>query len=568
MALFFNGRKFVSPTVVSRIDDSRMFNRGLSVGNVLALIGNSSGGAAKTVYRFGNPAEARETLESGELLKAIEMAFDPSSQTGAPQSIVALKPAPATKATLALLDSASGTALTLSSVSAGEAQNRINVKIEAGTTAGRKVTIVNGDDVIVQDNISANLMTVRYTGAAETATMSISRTAVTLVSGAQTDTLTITNSTPVTTIVAWIDAKANWTATATAAGKVRRALFLDNVTSADCKTANYTAVGVLQPVVDFLNEKGVWVTAVRGTSAGLPPAAIDYTYLSGGTDGSPSTQDWQDCFDLLQTEDVQWIVPLTSTPAVHAMADTHCSFMASIGQKERRCFVGGALGQTDDQAIAASESLGSLDRTGMVHPGVYAYDRFGALTLYAPYMAAAMVAGGFAGTNPGTAMTNKVLKINGVERKLRNPTDTDRLIEGGIIPIEATQDGYKVVRSVSMWKTDANYNRIEISCGTAADFVARNVREAVQPLIGEKATPQLLTRAEQIVESTLRELARPEPTGPGIIVGDAEHPAYRSITASIEGDVLRVSFECSPVIPINYIPITIFAVPYTGTVTV
>jgi hypothetical protein len=142
------------------------------------------------------------------------------------------------------------------------------------------------------------------------------------------------------------------------------------------------------------------------------------------------------------------------------------------------------------------------------------------------------------------------------------------LIESGIIPIEATQDGYKVVRSVSLWKTDANYNRVEISCGTAADFVARNVREAVQPLIGEKATPQLLTRAEQIVESTLRELARPEPTGPGIIVGDAENPAYRSITVSIEGDVLRISFECSPVIPINYIPITIFAVPYTGTVTV
>ena len=50
-----------------------------------------------------------------------------------------------------------------------------------------------------------------------------------------------------------------------------------------------------------------------------------------------------------------------------------------------------------------------------------------------------------------------------------------------------------------------------------------------------------------------------------MIVGDKANPAYKNITASLEGDMLRVEFQCSPVIPVNYIPVTIFAVPYTGT---
>lgn len=77
----------------------------------------------------------------------------------------------------------------------------------------------------------------------------------------------------------------------------------------------------------------------------------------------------------------------------------------------------------------------------------------------------------------------------------------------------------------------------------------------------------MLRRAISITESTLRELAREEPQGPGVLAGSAESPAYRNITASLEGDVLRVEFECSPVIPVNYVLATIFAVPFSGVAT-
>lgn len=147
------------------------------------------------------------------------------------------------------------------------------------------------------------------------------------------------------------------------------------------------------------------------------------------------------------------------------------------------------------------------------------------------------------------------------------PTDTDPLILGGVLCVENTEAGYKVVQSITTWLVNDNYNRVEQSCGVALDYVARNVRNALDPLRGQKGNPLVLSRAVSIADTTLRELARAEPQGPGVIVGDATSPAYRNITASLEGDVVRVDYECSPVIPVNFVLITTYAVPYTGSAT-
>src|SRR5690606_32582927 len=115
-------------------------------------------------------------------------------------------------------------------------------------------------------------------------------------------------------------------------------------------------------------------------------------------------------------------------------------------------------------------------------------------------------------------------------------------IKGGVLCVENTPTGYKVVQSITTWQANDNYNRVEISVGVAVDFVARNVRNALDILRGEKNSPIAVSRAVSITESTLRELARPEPAGPGVIVGDAENPAYRNIEARADGDVLWVQF--------------------------
>lgn len=568
MSVFFNGRKIVTPATASKVNDDAMRNKNLSVGNVVALLGVSAGGKPKTALRFGSPQQAQAELASGELLDAVLKAFDPSSEVGGPDTVVAIRVNPATQAALALLNGAT-TVINLASTGYGLRENQVKVKIEAGTSTGKRVTVQRGNDYYVGDNLARNMFSVIYGGAQASATITTNGTQVILAAPAGTPVATIdlNSYTTVQALVDRINAVADFTATVLDGNTTAATLnTLDYVTAQSVKTI-YSVTANLQAIVDWFNGNAEpLVTATRAAAVGLVPDNIAFTYLAGATEPAAVSQDWTDAFTALQNVDVQWLTPVTADASIHAMADTHCVYMTNVARRERRAICGMAAGTTDAQAIAAAKLLNS-DRTSLVHIGHYDYNDAGVLTLYPPYMSAARVAGGFAGVNPGTPLTNKNFKCRGLERELRIPTDTDALIEGGVLCIGNTDQGFKVIKSISTWLVNTNYNKVEQSCGVAIDFTIRNVREALDVLRGQKGTPLLLSRAVSITESVLRELAKAEPQGPGVLAGDAANPAYRNITATLDGDVVQVSFEASPVIPANYILVTMFAVPFTGTAT-
>lgn len=564
MSLFFNGRLWVSPATMSAVDDTAMYNKNLNVGNILAIVGKSEGGVPNSEMRFGSAQQARDVLRSGEALKAIEKAFDPSSQTVGPSEVVFVRVNPATQSTLTLLDAVAGSVIDLTSTDYGLYTAGIKVKIESGSVLGKKVSTSFGNDYYTVDNLERQAFSVVYTGVNATATLDVTGTTVTL-TDATAHVIDLSIYSTISQVVDRINSITGYSATVLDGNDEKAALLgLDGVTAQSVKTTAYIAKADLQSVIDWINSSSEgFVTAVRHTGALKVPANIGWTYLSGGLDGNVTNTEWQDAFDVLQAVDVQWVVPVSPSASIHDMADTHCAYMSNIARMERRCIVGGDVLATDADAIAAAKALNS-DRTSYVHLGFYDYNTAGALTLYPPYVLAGLLGGMFAGVNPGTALTNKAIKVRGLERKLRNPTDTDQLLMGGVLCVEDTNQGFKVVQSITTWLINTNFNRREVSVGVAVDFVLRNVRNALDPLRGEKATPLLLTQAISRAESALIELARAEPMGPGVIVGDAASPAYKNITASIEGDVLRVEFQCSPVIPANYIPVVLHAVPYSG----
>ena len=573
MGVFFNGRLWVSPATMSVVDDTQMYNRNLSVGNVLAIIGNASAGVKATTYRFGSAEEARSFFLEGSLVDAIGKAFDPSAQTYGPTTVIGIKVGDSAPSTLTLKDGAAANTITLTASSTGAIGNRIQVKIEDGTLIGKKLSTQLDTTVYSQDNVHRSLFSIQYTGSGSGATVTNDGATFTLFDGTNTVALDLTTHNTIKRLIVAIRTVPNWTVTAIAAnGLAVDTSTIDIVTSAPAKASPYLVAAHFQAVIDWFNapRREGFVTADFATSSSMElPANLPWTRMSGGTDNAnPSGQEWQDCFDLLQLEDVQLVVPLSGSPSVHAMADTHCTFMSNIGRKERRAIVGPNLGTSDDDAVAAVQNINS-DRTAYVHLGIYEFNSFGdpQPKLFPPYYTAAMIGGMFSGVDPGTALTNKAFKARGIERKLRNPTDTDVLINGGVLCIEQTNEGYKIVKSISTWLINDNFNRVEMSCGIALDFVSRNIRNALSVLIGERASPATMVRAEQICDSTLRELARPQPMGPEVIVGNADNPAWRNLVISIEGDVMRVEFECSPVIPVNYIPIVIHAVPFSGVLT-
>lgn len=571
MSVFFNGRLWTSPATMSAVNDSAMNNQNLAVGNTLAIIGRSSGGAPNTPLRFGRPSEAVATLRDGELLTAVLKAFDPSAQTNGPAEVVAIRLNPAVQSSLALLDSVGGSSVNLVSTDYGLYTNQIKVKVEAGSVSGLKLTSQFGNGYFTADNVGRRAMSIQYTGVAATAIVSTTGTTMTLQAptGTTLATIDLASFPTVDQVVDRINSVTGFSAATLDGNGTKPTLNgLDFVTAQDVKTAAYTVQANLQAVVDWFNSNGEgFVTATRATGAGKVPTTLPFTYLAGGSDGIITNTEWSNAYSTLQTVDVQWVVPVSADPSIHAMNDAHCKFASDIMFKERRGIVGMALGTTDLAAVAAAKAINS-DRTSLVHLGVYDYDANGLLTLFPPYILAALLGGAFAGSSPGTALTNKSIKVRGLERDLRNPTDTDQLINGGVLAVENTETGYKVVQSISTWLTNDNYNRVEVSCGVALDYVARTVRTATDVLRGEKGSPITLGRAVSLTQSALNQLARPEPQGPGVIVGDATNPAFKNITATLEGDVIAVTYQCSPVIPVNFVTNTIYAVPYSGSASI
>jgi hypothetical protein len=567
--LFFNGRLYSSPAVVSAVDDSAMNDQGASVGNSLLLIGQSSGGAPNTLLKFGSPAEAQAALRSGDLMEACKKAFAPSAETGGPATVYAIRVNPATQSVYTLNDVSSVPTIALTTDDYGLYTNNVKVKLENATTKGLKITTQIGNDYTSADNVYRDAFSVQYNGALASAAITISASSISVFAptGTLLQTIDLTQFPTIGQVVDRINAITDFSASVLDGNDQSAALSgLDSVTSQDVKTAIYTATANLQAVVDWFNgPTSPYISAQRLAGSNKPPVIMPFAYLAGGSDGVTTNTQWSDAFTTAQTSDVQWVTPLSSNPAIAAMADAHVQYMSSVARLERRAICGTALGTTDVAAIAAAKAINS-DRTALAHLGFYGYDSNGNYTLFQPYMTAALIAAGFAGLSPGETMTNKSLSVSGWERTLRNPTDTDALILGGVIPVESNSRGYTVTKAISTWLTNDNYNRVELSCGTAVDYTLRSVRDAVQPMLGKGGTPLTLAAIHARAESALRLCATAAPGGPGVLVGDKTNPAYKNLTVSLSGDKVAISFQASPVIPVNYEAVTMYAVPYSGTV--
>lgn len=569
MTYFFNGALHETPAVLSRVDDTALLQQNAGVGNKLALIGKAESGQPNTLLEFGSPDEARAALYKGDLLDAVVRAFSPSAETGAPNTVTAVRVDPAVQASLQLRDSLAAVVVTLTSTNYGLRENQIKAKVEAASGGrGLKLTTQRGNDYYTQDNVFRNAFKIRYTGGQASGVMSVSATQTVLQAPSGSTVATLDHATfpTVQELVDAINAVSGFTASVEDGnGSSPTSNGLDTVTSQDVKTADYTARADLQAVVDWFNSDAEgFVNATRAATVGTLPAATPFAYLTGGTNGTTTNTEWTNAFNTLQTADVQWVVPVSSDPAIHAMADSHVAFMTQNALKERRAAVGTPLATSDATALTLAKAINS-DRTSLLHLGIYDYDEAGKLKLFAPYITAAMFAAAFCGMNPGTPLTSKSLKVRGVERKLRNPTDTDALLRGGVVPIENTPTGFRVVQSISTWLTNRNYNRREQSVGIALDYTARAWREALANLKGGKSTPQALGLAVSQSQTILSELAKPESAGGlGVLAGDADNPPFRDIKAKLVGDRIEVTGQVSPVIPTNYVSITIFAVPFSG----
>ncbi|EDY2030038.1 hypothetical protein GTB64_004480 [Salmonella enterica] len=596
MSVFFNGQLLVTPVTASAVNDDAMLNQNLSVGNNIGYVGIANGGKPQEVYAFGTPDEARQVLVSGELCDAVTAAFSPSEETGSPQTVYAVRVNPSEPAKLVLpfADKAKGAFCTFVAKRYSAEDLLTKVTVEAGSKAGLFSLKVEGKTsgmpwTYEAEDFNASVMTITALVSDakfmigehnNEAGMSQGWPAVTVDPNGQWESIDLSQYQTIGELADYLNSK-----TDILGQNAFKVTFTNDdyrdlpITAFDAGHVAFTGApdmvewpmfryGLDQFVLAHLSDvfDVEWPTGDGYLSRKDGPAAVTGQYFSRAVPVAPTVADWESALHLMEMQDLQWVQAVSGNDEIHAQIQAHVTVCSNVLHRERRSICGTQLATTDLDALAKAKALNSK-RISLVHIGHYAYDAAGKLALRPAYMTAGLVAAAFAGVNPGTPLTNKTLAVRGLERDLRNPTDTDKLLKGGVMPIENTETGYKVTQSITTWLVDSKYNNREQSCGVAVDFAIRNVRQAVDVLRGSKQSPILLSRAVSLTKGTLTELSRPEPQGPAVLVGDENSPAFRNVTATIEGDVLRIQFEASPAIPNNYILVTMYAVPYSGSAT-
>lgn len=558
--VLWNGKYYLIPQAASRIDSSGLANSPLGGANKVALLAEMVGLVPpKTAVKINNPALPQQLIHpsSEEARLGAQLLFDPSpgGQGASEVYLVPVNPA------VAAAGQFSGV-MQLTTYLFGNTANQVKAKIEAGTT-GKKVTVQYLDNVETFDNLTKNSFSIQYIGTGTTCTMTINVAAATHALTTACDVtldnlnLDLTTFPTIQALVDAINATGKYTAVAlTNKPKADLTLNLDNVTAQDIKTAAYTAKSDLQAMIDGINKTSAYVNATRLADAGAVPANVAWTYLTGATDGVTTNTDWQAAFDLLKTMKIDLIVPLSGDGSIHSMADAHCTYMSGPnGKSERRCFVGGELQAWNSEAarlssiaalLVAAKNLNS-DRTMHVGLGSKHYDPNGDIKLYPAYITACMYAGIAGGGSPVMPLTRKYLRCLGLEVDLR-VSETEQFLEGnGVavpVPDPVQGAGYVISRQLTTWNQDDDLYRIEFSVGRGADYVAREVRNRHELLIGKPGTESLDVTIVNLTNAVLEASKREE----YIRNYDPKLTQLR-----VDGTVRYVDYWAEPILPVNHI---------------
>lgn len=326
-------------------------------------------------------------------------------------------------------------------------------------------------------------------------------------------------------------------------------------------------VSLLTPAKDFfadlfffikkMNEESEHINATRATGGSLPPKNTTApVFLTGGIEGIPTITEYQTAFNLLKKRRVNIIVPLTSDAAVHALLASHLVERAGKLRSEANGYVG--LGKTDDTGETKTLIKSRIQSLGTRHISAIAEEpqRFdpdtGVATFFPPYVYAAIAAGMQAGSPVGTPLTRKRPFVTDTrnDSSWNVNDDGEELIDAGLMMSERIDGiGVRWVRSITTHLADDNVVFSEMSANESANTAVFELRRQLDLRIGNRALGGTVASIKGLVFDTLERLVTDE-----IIV------AFRSVNVEQVNDVFPVSVEIAPVLPINFIPVTVHLV--------
>lgn len=557
MAIEQYPRKSVArPHTEINVDTSGIGGSSSGSEKILMLVGSAKGGKPNEVYRVRNYPQAKSIFRSGDLLDAIELAWNPSPDVPGAGDILAMRVDDAKNSSL------TKGALKFTSELYGTESNEIQVALEDNElTHTKRLRLVFSKDRYnkVFDNLG-KIFSINYTGEEEAATFTIEEDSVTknankLILKAGTSGALVTVREYELGSGAFTDAN----------------VLISDINNLPDFEAKFFPIGdknvptatfEKEADIDIKNKKDAYVKALGGDIEkqlkynGYVTVEIDrtkvitafaLTKLAGGEDGLVP-ESWANKFSALANEGGYYLVPLTAKPAVHAEA---LAFVRdrSDNADPMRIFVGGGVNESLEELTSRATSLQNA-RAGLVgFSGTRSMDD-GRIMKLPAYMLAAQVAGLTCGLEIGGASTFKHILLDAVD-SVYEGAQLDQLNQSGVIMAEYVRNRsvtyFRIVQDVTTFNDKTDPVKNEISVGEANDFLCSELKIKMDDnFIGTKVIQTSSPLVKNFIQSFLDEKVRAR---------EIQGYEPEEVQVIIDGDVATISMTVYPIRSLNKIVI-------------
>ncbi|UNA01487.1 tail sheath protein [Bacillus phage vB_BcgM] len=523
----------------------------------VVIIGSATDGKPYEPVELTNLAQARSAFRGGELVDAIEMAWNPAAGVGGAGKIYALRTDEAKQATLV------SSGLTFTSKVYGADANNIQVSLTDNALTGSKrvgVYFTKEGYEKVYDNIG-NIFNITYTGAQkgniEVKVNATSKLAEKLILKVGADAgsmvevrayeLGVGVYEDVNALVNDIANLPDFKASMNSLGGYKdvRTQYLDVLAAKDMTKDTPVAVKAIAADIanTLANDRYVSV-AVDFTKT--IPATIQVTSLAGGETKAPKTS-WAELFLKVADLGAYYIVPLTASESIHAEL-SHFLRTESTSGNQLRGFVGGGLDETFESLKSRQANLRNA-RVAVVGDDVVRRMADGRVYKAPCYMYAAQIAGLASGLAIGEPITYKKMNIESLGKKYIGE-QLDQLDAAGVVMTEfARNTKGSTFRIVS---DPTSYNRVDepvqnrISLGEVSDFLTTELRTVLdEEFIGTR----LRNTSASIIKNRIESFLDVQKNVDGLIVNYSPE----DIQVVINGNTAIINIAVQPTQGLDYI---------------
>ncbi|YP_010582083.1 tail sheath [Bacillus phage SPG24] len=543
------------------LDSSNLGAANVASEKPLVLMGSANGGQPHVPHLITNYAQAREMFRGGELLDAIEMAWNPSPTAQGAGKIYAMRTDDATQAKF------SNGGLTVTSKLYGADANSIQVEYaDNNLTKSKRFSVYFTKERYEQvyDNIG-NIFTVQYKGKEAHATISIEvdanthlATRLVLSEGADDESLQPLRTyelgqgvyQDVNVLVNDINNLPDFEAKMNTLGgnKNIETEYLDELAATDVKTSQVvvTAVGA-----DLINQvsNDTYIAVEVDRSQALP-ASFTLTNLSGAKT-EPAPASWAELFSKVADLGAYYIVPLTAEEAIHGELSQFLRDESNNGN-HLRGFVGGKFKESIETMRGRQMNLRN-SRVDLIGNSGTRRMSDGRVYNFPAYMNAALVGGIASGVDIGEPLTYKRVNIESLDMKFTGD-QLDQLNNSGIIMIEfvrtRTASYYRIVSDPTTYNVASDPVQNRTSLGEISDFLTTEIRTVLdEEFIGTRLRNSSSSILKNRVESFLD---RQKDVG-GLIVDYNPDDVQVVIT----GNTARINISVKPAQGLDYINVYI-----------